>query len=287
MDQHERNRRQRGATETRRWISDAMREELFRIRHRENVTLLAMGDSSVFGVGDHGDRIPAVGAGWTGRLAHDIGAERFINVAKNGVRARDLMKSQFKAAYGMRPTLVLLCIGTNDVLRGDFSPREIEDSLRRLVRELKVLGSITLFLGLPDPIVTAPGPIALRRILHRRVILVNAILIQVAREEDGIFVGTWHLPYRREDWHVDRMHPSPQGHQNIANHIRSELALIKCSREILPTSVQRSKHFEKYWLITSGLKWFLKRSIDLVPALIWLVVSESIRVRGDSDRSPA
>jgi hypothetical protein len=38
-----------------------------------------------------------------------------------------------------------------------------------------------------------------------------------------------------------------------------------------------SKKFELYWLITNGAKWFAKRSVDLVPALIWLMVSENIR----------
>jgi hypothetical protein len=40
-----------------------------------------------------------------------------------------------------------------------------------------------------------------------------------------------------------------------------------------------SKKFELYWLITNGAKWFAKRSVDLVPALIWLMISENIRAR--------
>lgn len=255
-------------------MSERMVERLFRVRHDESVSVLATGDSSVFGVGDHGDRLPSVGAGWTGRIAHDINARRYINVARNGARARDLNESQLKAALGMQPTLVLTCIGTNDVLRGDFSPSQIEESLQTFVRKLHEVGSITFFLGLPDPIITAPGPMALRQILSRRVKIVNEILYKIARREDAIFVATWHLPYHRRNWHVDRMHPSPQGHQEIAQHVRRELALIRKSRDIPSVEVARSKHFEAYWLMTNGLKWFLKRSVDLVPGLVWLLVSE-------------
>ena len=57
------------------------------LRHVEDMRIIAMGDSSVFGVGDHGNDIPSVGFGWTGRIAHDLKAERFVNVAKNGARA--------------------------------------------------------------------------------------------------------------------------------------------------------------------------------------------------------
>ena len=38
------------------------------LRHKTNLRIVALGDSSVFGVGDHGDDIPSVGYGWTGRL---------------------------------------------------------------------------------------------------------------------------------------------------------------------------------------------------------------------------
>jgi len=255
-------------------VGDAMIDRLFKIRHSDSVTVIAMGDSSVFGVGDHGDRLPAVGAGWTGRVAHDIAALRFINVARNGARARDLNQSQMKAAHGMRPSLALICIGTNDVVRGDFSLHEVEENLRRCVIELHGIGTIPVFLGLPDPILTAPGPIALRRILHRRVVMINEALVRVCMANDAIFIATWHLPYHRENWHVDRMHPSPRGHQSIAHHVRTELALLRKGKEFIPIEVERSKHFETYWLMTNGLKWFLKRSVDLIPGLIWLIASD-------------
>jgi lysophospholipase L1-like esterase len=261
------------------YISEKMLDRLLQIRHRDDVSILALGDSSVFGVGDYGDRLPAVGAGWTGRLAHDIGAVRFINVSRNGARARDLNTSQIKAALGMEPTLALVCIGTNDVLRGDFSPEVIRKNLVAFLRRLHQIESTVIFLGLPDPVITAPGPLSLRRILHRRVKIVNEILFDISVNEDAIFVSTWQLPYHREYWHVDRMHPSPQGHQVIANHVRSELALLRKSRQNIEFRVVRSKNFERYWLMTNGLKWFLKRSIDLIPGLIWLVLSERVAIR--------
>lgn len=266
------------------YISEKMLDRLLQIRHRSDVSVLALGDSSVFGVGDYGDKLPSVGAGWTGRLSNDIGAIRFINVSRNGARARDLNSSQIKAALGMEPTLALVCIGTNDVLRGDFSPEEIRENLVVFIRRLHEIGTIVVFLGLTDPMITAPGPISLRQILHRRVKLVNQILFETSTDEDAIFVATWHLPYHREHWHVDRMHPSPQGHQIIANHVRSELALLRKNRQSIEVNISRSKHFERYWLMTNGLKWFLKRSIDLIPGLIWLIASERLRVSNELEQ---
>ena len=254
------------------------------LRHVEDMRIIAMGDSSVFGVGDHGNEIPSVGFGWTGRIAHDLKAERFVNVAKNGARARHLPTNQLPAVIAYRPHMVLICIGTNDVLRGDFSPEEIRSCLETVCKSAIEIGSLVVMLGLPDPIRTAPGPMALRRILSDRVIIINEILDEIAGDGLAIVVPTWNsrIAHERRMWHVDRMHPSALGHQHIADSVRRHLSLPRRSAKKIPTEVNVSKKFEMYWLITNGAKWFAKRSIDLVPALIWLMISENLRNRRSS-----
>ena len=249
------------------------------LRHKTNLRIVALGDSSVFGVGDHGDDIPSVGYGWTGRLAHDLKAERFVNVAKNGARARHLAQHQLPAAVALSPHLALICIGTNDVLRGDFSPEEIQNSLTNICTQLSSSGALVVLLGLPDPIRTAPGPMALRRILSDRVILINEILAEIAKDGIAIVVPTWDskIAHERRMWHVDRMHPSAIGHQHIADLVRRKLSLPRRSAAKITVESGLSKKYEMYWLVTNGAKWFAKRSIDLVPALMWLVISENFQ----------
>ena len=104
-------------------IVESQNEIARSLRNKSDLTIVAMGDSSVFGVGDHGQEIPSVGYGWTGRFAHDLEAKRFVNVAKNGARARHLPQNQLPAALALSPHIALICIGTNDVLRGDYSPK--------------------------------------------------------------------------------------------------------------------------------------------------------------------
>ena len=256
------------------------RDPALALRHISHPRIIALGDSSVFGVGDHGDAIPSVGAGWAGRLAHDLTAGNFINVAKNGARARHITKHQLSAAHAFRPDLALVCIGTNDVLRGDFSPEEIKNSLITVIETLSENNAVIILLGLPDPISTAPGPLALRKILSARVAIINEIYIELSERENVVLVPTWDskIAHERRMWHVDRMHPSAIGHQLIADLVRRKLALPRRSAKKLSTSINVSKKFELYWLITNGAKWFAKRSVDLVPALIWLMISENIRV---------
>ena len=256
------------------------RDPALALRHISHPRIIALGDSSVFGVGDHGDAIPSVGAGWAGRLAHDLTAGNFINVAKNGARARHITQHQLNAAHAFRPDLALVCIGTNDVLRGDFSPKEIKNSLITVIETLSENNAVIILLGLPDPISTAPGPLALRKILSARVALINEIYIELSERENVVLVPTWDskIAHERRMWHVDRMHPSAIGHQLIADLVCRKLALPRRSAKKLSTSINVSKKFELYWLVTNGAKWFAKRSVDLVPALIWLMISENIRV---------
>lgn len=256
----------------------------FKIRHLRNPSVVALGDSSVFGVGDFGDAIPAVGAGWVGRFAHDVRASKFLNVAKNGARARDLLKYQVDAALAFSPDIALICIGTNDILRGNFSQGEIHRSLVALIHALEECGTALIFLGLPDPMISAPGPIRLRRILSRRVDILNTILAELEVYENVRFVDTWRKLTSQDSriWHIDRMHPSPFGHQLIADLVRNNLLITCKAKKRLPVECDRGKKNELFWLLTNGLKWFLKRSVDLIPALIWLMISEHLRNKKNS-----
>ena len=253
------------------------------LRNKSDLTIVAMGDSSVFGVGDHGQEIPSVGYGWTGRFAHDLEAKRFVNVAKNGARARHLPQNQLPAALALSPHIALICIGTNDVLRGDFSPKEIRQSLREICMTLASTNTLVVLLGLPDPMRTAPGPVSLRKILSGRVIKINKILYDVAGEGLAVVVPTWDskIAHERRMWHVDRMHPSALGHQHIADLVRRNLSLPRRSAKKISIESSKSKRYEMYWLLTNGAKWFAKRSVDLIPALIWLVLSENFSSKKD------
>ena len=253
--------------------------DLLHLRLVSDLRIVAMGDSSVFGVGDSIREVDDKYLGWTGRFAHDLSAKRYVNLGKNGARFRNLVKVQLGAAVAMRPNLALICIGTNDVLRGDFSPQEIERCAETIISSLNKVGATVVFVGIPDPMKTAPGPQSLKRILQKRVRLVNWITEEIVTSSGGIFISTWkhEMAYDKTMWHIDHMHPSAKGHQEISDLVRRELGLPRRCEKKIPTGSNVSKKFEIYWLLTNGLKWFAKRSIDLVPALVWLIVSEKFK----------
>ncbi len=85
--------------------------------------VVALGDSITFGVGDGAqgpESVETAPVGWAAHVARALGASRFVNLAANGARARHLAQTQVPSALMERPDLVLLTVGGNDVLRGDF-----------------------------------------------------------------------------------------------------------------------------------------------------------------------
>jgi len=259
----------------------SLSEKLLALRHMNELRIAALGDSSVFGVGDTSTDGKPDGPGWVGRVAHDLAAKQYINLSKNGARAHTVVSTQLVSTKFFDPDLVCVCVGMNDVMRGNYSPVQIRDSIRTLIQELNNLGAVVVLLGLPDPSKVAFAPKRVKRVLSRRVQNLNEILLEVAGQEDALFISGWEQKevYERSFWHVDRMHPSSLGHQLVADLIRTELNLPLRVENSLSTESIRTKRDDLFWLLTSGTKWLLKRSIDLIPTLIYLIIIERKEIR--------
>lgn len=259
----------------------SLNKKIIAMRHLNDLRIAALGDSSVFGVGDTSTDGNPDGPGWVGRLSHDLAASHYINLSKNGARANTVVSTQLVSATFFNPDLVCVCVGMNDVMRGNYSPVQIRDSISTLIQELNNVGAVVVLLGLPDPSKTALAPKRVKKILSRRVQNLNEILTNVAKNEEALFVGGWDQQevYQRSFWHVDRMHPSSLGHQLIADLIRNDLNLPLRVSNILPTQSIRTQKDDLIWLLTNGTMWLLKRSIDLIPTLIYLLMVEGREIR--------
>lgn len=253
---------------------------LYKLRLTQNIRVVGLGDSSVFGIGDIGDDAKNnTGYGWTARLAHDLKAKKYLNLSRNGARARDIWHSQLPAALAAKPDLVLICVGGNDALRNNFQPSEVANYLNLTVKKLEEAGSVVVLLGLHDPSRIAPAPKMIKNVLLSRVYLVNSALNWVTEQNKNIFIETIDRDeiYDRNFWHIDRMHPSPRGHQYLADLVRRTLSLPRRRKNKIVFEISINGRAKTLWLLTNGIKWFLRRSIDLLPALIYLVIIELLR----------
>jgi lysophospholipase L1-like esterase len=255
-------------------------QRVLQLRLKPKLRVVAMGDSSVYGIGDIGGKESQVGYGWTGRLAHDLQATKYLNLSKNGARASDVLNEQLPSALAVRADLALICVGGNDALRNNFDPVKVAHSLYKVINELEANGTVVVLLAIHDPSRIAPAPKSIKCVLLDRALQVNAALRWAASKTNAFLIETIDREeiYDRNNWHIDRMHPGPRGHQILADLVRRELSLPRRSKEKLPTHSNQETKAKTIWLLTNGFKWFARRSIDLLPALIYLLIKDALRL---------
>jgi hypothetical protein len=75
------------------------------------------------------------------------------------------------------------------------------------------------------------------------------------------------------------MHPSKNGHEFIADSFAHLLRLrgFDVSNVQMSTVNNRNKKDSIMWMLRNGTPWFLKRSVDLLPAIVLLITYEFIR----------
>jgi lysophospholipase L1-like esterase len=232
--------------------------------------ILAMGDSVTFGVGD-GVQWPDGSSGWAAHVATSLGASRYINIAHNGIRARHLMASQVPLALSRQPDIVLMTVGGNDVLRGDFSAPEMRDCLHTVFARLSAPRREVVMVTLDriDAFRVLGKRVA--AVMNRRVDAANTAIRDACEGSDVLVVdgaevfGT--LGHRA--WHMDHLHPSQLGHRAIASRAVEALA-SRWERvaEPLPERRAPALPMRAGWLAVYGTSWLAKRSIDLLPDLV-------------------
>ena len=82
---------------------------------------VALGDSFTEGVGDDDPTRPNGVRGWADRMAERLAAADagfgYANLAIRGKKLRQIMAEQVDAAVELKPTLVSIYAGANDILR--------------------------------------------------------------------------------------------------------------------------------------------------------------------------
>ena len=244
------------------------------------VTLAIIGDSAASGVGDSNEF--GTNYGWGYYLAKSFENPLvFINVARPGAQSLEVLESQLPKVQVHNPDICAVIVGGNDLLRNGFDPEQLHKNLRQTVKSLTASNTLVLMILLHDPREIVPMPKLLADVLDRRVRSVNAVTTAVAREFGAVLLDTRNISgiYNLVNWHIDRMHPSKIGHQRIAFEFRKLIAEFGFQIEEveIDAEILRSKKNSILWMLRNGTPWFLKRSVDLLPAALLLMIIEGAR----------
>lgn len=248
----------------------------------EITTFAVIGDSAASGVGD--PIAESVNAGWAYYLAKSFEDPLvYLNAARPGAKSKEVLETQLPKVLLHKPNICGVIVGGNDLLRNDFNPGKLHQNLRKVLAELSGNETTALMLELHDPTRIVPMPRLLADVLSRRVNAVNEVTRAVANEYGALLVNTRKIPniYNLENWHIDRMHPSKLGHQRLADEFRKKLSQIgwQMAPIQIANSLQRNRAESLIWLAKNGTPWFLKRSLDLLPAALYLMAVEFIQSR--------
>ncbi len=223
---------------------------------------------------------PQPAKGWAALLASTLPQPELHNLATLGALAADVERAQLPAATSLRPDVASVVVGINDTLRGDFDPERTGLSVDRTVAALRAAGAEVLTVRLPDPGQMFGLPGALARPLARRMRAVNAAVDEVARRYGTVHLDVARDPatYERRYWSVDRLHPNERGHRLIACRFHALLGAsgfpVGPGPDPEPSSPPPTRLAEVHWMATKGTAWLVRRSRDLVPALVGPAVRE-------------
>lgn len=193
---------------------------------------VALGDSFTEGVGDHDAALPNGVRGWADRVAAVL-ADRepgfeYANLAIRGRKLRPILAEQLEPALAMKPDLVTLYAGANDVLRPRVDIDALLADYDEAVGALAVSGARVVLFTAYDP-----GSHPVFGALRGRFAIYNELVREVAERHSATMVDFWRLRDYRDDrmWDLDRMHMSSNGHQRMAMAV---LEALEVEHELTP-----------------------------------------------------
>lgn len=204
---------------------------------------VALGDSFTEGIGDPDPSRPGYHRGWADRIAQELanGTENFAyaNLAVRGRLIRQIRDEQIAPALELKPDLITLCAGGNDVIRPGSDPDETARVLDTMVQLLATTGATIVLFNGPDvrdtPVMGS---------IRGKVAIFNENVRTVAARYDAVVADMWSLREltAKEMWDEDRLHFSALGHHTIA---RMVLDTLNVPHDLDP--VQPQPPVERSW----------------------------------------
>lgn len=226
---------------------------------------VAIGDSFTEGIGDPEPRSPGGHRGWADRVAEVLSDQTadfaYANLAIRGRLLQQILDEQVDPALALRPDLITVSMGGNDVIRPGTDPDEIAARFDGGIEKLRRDGATVVMFNGPDIGMT---PVLGR--IRGKVAIYNENLRTIAQRHDAIVADMWSLRELTDPrmWAPDRLHFSPVGHQTIARMVLRALNvendLEPFAAEPLPRQTWRQARIDDIgWAREYFGPWILRR----------------------------
>jgi len=226
---------------------------------------VAIGDSFTEGIGDPEPLSPGGHRGWADRVAEVLSSKTddfaYANLAVRGKLIKQILDEQVDAAVALRPDLITISAGGNDVIRPGTDPDAIASLFDEAVRRLSAEGAtVVVFTG------ADVGFSPVFRGIRGKVAIYNENIRAVAAKYDAIVADLWSLTEIQDVrmWAPDRLHLAPLGHHTVARMVLAALNvqndLQPLEPEPLPARTWRQARAEDLsWAREYLVPWVLRR----------------------------
>lgn len=236
--------------------------------HRFN-SFIAMGDSFTEGMSDE---LPDGSyLGWADRLAVMLAEFKprfqYANTALRGKMLQEIIDEQLPIALDVRPHLVTICAGGNDLVIPGTNIDQIAEKFDDMIRQLVEAGiEVVVFTG-PDT-----RELSVLSRLRRKVAIYNAHMHATADRYGARMVDLWAMEALRDPraFSEDRLHFSAEGHRRIALRVAEVLGV--------PTEAD----WREPWPDVERPKWLDLRRSDLEWTKAYLLPWVGRLLRGES-----
>jgi lysophospholipase L1-like esterase len=226
---------------------------------------VAIGDSFTEGIGDPEPLSPGGHRGWADRVAEVLSQQTedfaYANLAVRGKLMRQIVEEQVEPALLLRPDLVTISAGGNDVIRPGTDPDEIARSFDSAIERLSSEGAtVVIFTG------ADVGFSPVFRNIRGKVAIYNENLRAIAAKHDCIVADMWSLTALQDVrmWAPDRLHLNSLGHHTVARMVLEALNvesdLQPLEPEPLPVRSWRQARSEDLsWAREYLVPWVIRR----------------------------
>ncbi|TFD21565.1 SGNH/GDSL hydrolase family protein [Cryobacterium sp. TMS1-13-1] len=226
---------------------------------------VALGDSFTEGIGDPEEQSPGGHRGWADRVAEVLseGTDDFAyaNLAVRGKLIRQIADEQIEPALALRPDLITISAGGNDVIRPGTDPDFIAARCDEVVSGLRRDGAtVVLFTG------ADVGFSPVFRSIRGKVAIYNENIRAIATKYDCIVADMWQLTEIQDPrmWATDRLHLNALGHHTVARMVLQTLnvknSLEPSEPEPMPGTTWRQARTEDFvWAREYLVPWVLRR----------------------------
>lgn len=226
---------------------------------------VALGDSFTEGVGDPEPTLPGGMRGWADRVAEVLSQGvpdfAYANLAVRGKLIEQIMAEQIDAAVALRPDLVSISAGGNDVIRPGTDPDAIALRFDDAVGRLSTNGAtVVIFTGVDV------GFSPVFRGLRGKVAIYNENVRAIADKYDAVVADMWALKEVQDPrfWSADRLHLNAFGHHEVARVMLRALNVDAGLRPHAPGALpairwRQARAEDLVWAREHFVPWVLRR----------------------------